>query len=88
MDTNKIPESVKKNMAIDKIGRKLIAYLEKNKANGIIDFRLRIDTDTHFYLHPIDKNGETLDIDWDWTKANYGNEVFGYTNKGGEFLSE
>jgi hypothetical protein len=81
----KIPDHIKKNMACDRIGRKLIKYLEENRAKGIIDFHLRIDSDTHFYIHPQDKDGETLDISWDWTKATYGNEVFGYTNKGNEF---
>lgn len=80
-----IPDKVKKDMACDRIGRKLVKYLEENKAKGIIDFRLRIDSDTHFYIHPQDKDGETLDISWDWTKATYGNEVFGYTNQGNKF---
>ena len=81
----KLPDDIKKKMAIDRIGRKFIKYLEDNRAKGIIDFQLRIDSPTHFYIHPDSKDGETLDVDWDWTKATYGNEVFGYTNKGNEF---
>jgi hypothetical protein len=77
-----IPDKIKKDMACDRIGRKLIKYLEENMANGVIDFSLRIDSDTHFYIHPQDKDGQTLDIDWDWTKATYGSDVFGYINKG------
>ncbi len=73
-----LPDDIKKKMAIDRIGRKFIAFLEKNRANGVIDFHLRIDSDTHFYIHPQDKDGETLDINWDWTKSTYGSEVFGY----------
>ena len=85
MSNEKNPDHIKKNMAIDRIGRKFISYLEKNRKNGVIDFHLRIDSDSHFYIHPQDRDGETLDVDWDYTKATYGNEVFGYTNKGNEF---
>lgn len=79
-----LTDKVKKDMACDRIGRKLVKYLEENRATGIIDFRLRIDSDTHFYIHPQDKDGVTLDIDWDIKKANYGSEVFGHTNTGEE----
>lgn len=82
MEKKEIPDKVKKDMACDRIGRKLVKYLEESRKNGVIDFHLRIDSDTHFYIYPVDKDGETLDIDWDYTKAIYGSDVFGYINNG------
>jgi len=76
-----IPDKIKRDMACDRIGRKLVKYLEENRAKGIIDFHLRIDSDTHFYIHAQGRDSETLDIDWDHTKVNHGSDVFGYINK-------
>lgn len=49
-------------MTAEQIGIKLISYLRDNRASGIIDFHLRIDSATHFYIHPYNKDGDTLDI--------------------------
>jgi len=77
-----LSEKVKKDIACDLIGRKLVKYLLENKGKGIIDFKLRIDSDTHFYIYPDSKDGETIDIDWDYKKISFGSDVFGYENKG------
>ena len=87
-EVNGFPDKIKKDMACDRIGRKIVKYLEENRAKGIIDFQLRIDSDTHFYLHPQGVDGETLDVNFDWNKVNYGSEVFGYVNKSNEVDSE
>lgn len=41
-------------------------FFKKNRAEDIIDYRVRsylgADGVTHFYIHPLDRNGETLDF--------------------------
>jgi len=84
---NKIPDKIKKDMAMDRIGRKLCAFLEGYYYKEVIEFRVAMLNDSHFIIHPISINGETLDVKWDFKNVTYGNEVFGYTNKGNEFYS-
>lgn len=78
----KIPDKIKKDMAMDRIGRKLCKFLEENYSNGVIEFRVAMQSPDHFIIHPMNIDGKTLDVKWDFKNAVYGNEVFGYTNHG------
>jgi len=40
----------------------IVNYLMKEKKEGKIEFRIAFQNDNHFIIHPLGKNGETLDI--------------------------
>src|SRR5580765_4033232 len=80
-----LPDKIKKDMAMDRIGRKLCKFLEEYYSQDIIEFRVAMQSPDHFIIHPINVDGKTLDVKWDFNNTTYGNKVFGYINKGNEF---
>lgn len=42
---------------------KLSIYLRSELKQGKTDFRIHINSDNTVYIHPIDKDGETLDLE-------------------------
>lgn len=79
---NKLPDDIKTKMAMDRIGRKLCAYLQKQYDLGNIEFRIAMQSKTHFIIHVPNKDSDTIDIDWGINQGEvYGSEVFGYINK-------
>lgn len=59
---------VTEQMAMDRakaqFEQKLLPMLIESYKKGVVDFRLRIDTPTHLYVHPDGVDGETVDINW------------------------
>lgn len=60
---NEVAEIYEKISEADK-SNPFIEYLLKNKKENIIDFHLRIDSDRHFYIHPLNIGGDTFDMYW------------------------
>ncbi len=61
-------QELKTKMAMDRakavFEQKLIPMLVENYEKGIIDFHLRIDSLTHFYIHAQDNDSDTIDVSW------------------------
>ena len=64
-----------KNKLNTQILEKLMPMLLKSYEKGVIDFRLRIDTPNHFYIHPMYESGETVDIYWNDTTTKKENKL-------------
>jgi len=70
--------TVKEKMAMDRaksqFEKVLIPMLVKSYGNGVIDFHLRIDSPTHFYVHPQNVSGKTVDIRWGTEGVSYSHD--------------
>jgi len=61
-----LSDNVIKQMLQDIASRKLVKYLEESP---FIEFRIAKQSDGHYIVHPIGKDGETLDMIWIVTDA-------------------
>ena len=70
-----IPDKIKKDMAMDRIGRKLCKFLEDYYEQGVIEFRVAMQAKDHFIIHPMNIDGTTHDVKWDINSASYSHEL-------------
>jgi hypothetical protein len=41
---------------------KIKSYLQREYRDGKTDFRISFQSERHFIIHPMDKDGETIDV--------------------------
>jgi hypothetical protein len=57
-----LEESWKREAADAESWRKLVEYLHNELADGQIAFRIAFQDSSHFIVHPLGKDGKTIDI--------------------------
>ena len=61
-------QEIKNKMGLDRaksqFEQKLLPALEDMYSKGIVEFRLAMLSETHFIVHPIGVDGETVDVIW------------------------
>lgn len=59
-----LTDKIKKDMAMDRIGRDLCKFLEEYYEQGITEFRVAMQDKDHFIIHVPGKDSKTLDVMW------------------------
>lgn len=63
--TQEMREQIARDMAKSQFVDVLIPMFEREWANGTTEFRLVLQDEAKaFYIHPLNKSGETVNLDW------------------------